>query len=110
MKKKALLLLLALTILVSSFTACGNGSQVQTPEGEEVQAIATQLQEGLATVEIKTNTEYSTNINLLTGIADLTDEAVGKRPVAVMVNNITPAFPQYGVAQADVIFEIELSS
>ncbi len=44
--------------------------------------------------------------NLLTGLDDLSQEAVGKRPVAVMVNNVEPALPQYGVAQADVIFEL----
>lgn len=44
--------------------------------------------------------------NLLTGVNDLSQEAVGKRPVAVMVNNVEEALPQYGVAQADVIFEI----
>lgn len=46
------------------------------------------------------------NQNLLTGLATLTDEAIGKRPVAVMVNNIEPALPQYGVEAADVIFEV----
>lgn len=44
--------------------------------------------------------------NLLTGIEDLTKEAVGKRPVAVMVNNVKDALPQYGVGKADVIFEL----
>lgn len=44
--------------------------------------------------------------NLLTGLPTLTDEAVGKRPVAVMVNNTKASFPQYGIAQADIIFEI----
>lgn len=46
------------------------------------------------------------NENLLTGIADLSDGAIGKRPVAVMVNNVEKALPQYGVAEADIIFEI----
>ena len=32
--------------------------------------------------------------------------AIGKRPVAVMVNNVMPAMPQYGVEEADLIFEI----
>ena len=44
--------------------------------------------------------------NLLTGIDDLSAEAVGKRPVAVMINNVEDALPQYGIAQADVIFEL----
>lgn len=46
------------------------------------------------------------NENILTGIGDLTQEAIGKRPVAVMVNNVEPALPQYGISKADVIFEI----
>ena len=46
------------------------------------------------------------NANILTGIGDLTQKAIGKRPVAVMVNNVEPALPQYGISQADVIFEI----
>ena len=46
------------------------------------------------------------NQNLLTGIGDLSKDAIGKRPVAVMINNVEPALPQYGITQADVIFEI----
>lgn len=46
------------------------------------------------------------NQNLLTGLNDLSNEAIGKRPVAVMINNIRDALPQYGVGAADVIFEI----
>ena len=46
------------------------------------------------------------NENLLTGIPDLTEGAIGKRPVAVMINNVKAALPQYGIAQADVIFEL----
>lgn len=46
------------------------------------------------------------NQNLLTGIPNLTEGAIGKRPVAVMVNNVADALPQYGISQADVIFEI----
>ena len=38
------------------------------------------------------------NQNLLTGVGDLSQEAIGKRPVAVMVNNIEPALPQYGIS------------
>lgn len=44
--------------------------------------------------------------NLLTGLDTLTEKAVGKRPLAVMINNVKDAMPQYGVAQADVIFEM----
>ena len=46
------------------------------------------------------------NQNLLTGWANLSEKAIGKRPVAVMVNNVEDALPQYGISQADVIFEL----
>lgn len=46
------------------------------------------------------------NQNLLTGFGNLSEKAIGKRPVAVMVNNVEPALPQYGIAQADIIFEL----
>lgn len=36
----------------------------------------------------------------------LTDGAIGKRPVAVMVNNVDAALPQYGISAADLIFEL----
>ena len=56
--------------------------------------------------ENKVEKKIYTNQNLLTGENTLTKEAIGKRPVAVMVNNIEPAMPQYGIEQADIIFEI----
>ena len=49
---------------------------------------------------------YTGNLNRLTGIMDLPDEAVGKRPVAVMINNIWDAMPQYGIEAADIIIEM----
>lgn len=54
--------------------------------------------------------EIPENQNLLTGVPDLTAEAIGKRPVAVMVNNIPDAMPQYGVGKADIIFEIPVEA
>ena len=44
--------------------------------------------------------------NPLTGETDYNPDAVGKRPVAVMVNNLKDALPQYGIEQADIIYEI----
>ena len=46
------------------------------------------------------------NENVLTGLPTLTDEAVGLRPVAVMVSNVRASMPQNGIGAADVIFEI----
>ena len=49
------------------------------------------------------------NENLLTGLPDLSDEAVGKRPVAVMISNLLMDLPQHGIDQADILFEIPLA-
>lgn len=43
--------------------------------------------------------------NPLTGVEGLSEEAVGKRPVAVMINNIDEALPQYGIGAADILVE-----
>lgn len=48
--------------------------------------------------------------NPLTGERGLSAAAVGKRPVAVMVNNVRAALPQYGIASADVIFELPVEA
>lgn len=50
--------------------------------------------------------EYRLNLNPLTGLYDVTDGGKGKRPVAIMVNNIEYSLPQYGIYTADIIFEM----
>ena len=113
MKLKKVMLFAAAFMLTASMTACSQKqntqpgqeetTQTETPsegenegnEGDAVQGAAVEPQE-----------EIPANQNLLTGVADLTDAAIGKRPVAVMVNNVSYAMPQYGVGQADIIFEI----
>lgn len=66
---------------------------------------ADQEDDGQSTVSVVE--EDKGNLNLLTGIyGQLSDEAVGKRPVAVMVNNISTAQPvQTGLNKADIVFE-----
>lgn len=49
-------------------------------------------------------------VNLLTGQPGLSQAAVGKRPVAVMVNNIKDSLPQYGVSEADLLFELPVEA
>lgn len=60
----------------------------------------------ISMVETPVKNGPSANQNLLTGIDDLTQEAIGKRPVAVMINNVEDALPQYGITKADIIFEL----
>ena len=46
-----------------------------------------------------------TDFNRLTGLDDLSKAGKGKRPVAVMINNIRASLPQYGIFDADLMFE-----
>lgn len=54
----------------------------------------------------KETAEIKVDVNPLTGLEGISKEAVGKRPIAVMVNNHKEALPQYGIGDADIIFEI----
>lgn len=91
--KRIIAFFLSVTLLVLCFAACG-------AENEET------------TTELTTTTEAVTekpepgNINLLTGLPTLSDKAVGKRPMAVMINNIKQSLPQYGIGKADIMYEI----
>lgn len=50
--------------------------------------------------------EKTTVLNPLTGLEDLDEDAVGKRPVAIMINNVTMAWSvQKGLTEADIVYE-----
>jgi len=61
--------------------------------------------------ETKNNTETSeqtvskTLVNPLTGENNLKADAAGKRPVAVVVNNVPAARPQWGLCTPDIVVE-----
>ncbi len=48
-----------------------------------------------------------TAYNYLTGEYTLAQDRVGYRPYCVSINNISACWPQYGIAQADMMIEIE---
>lgn len=100
---KKIMLVMMLLVLTVFVCACGGSDDVdeQAGQDEQVEQEAQGGSENAPLVE-----RESSDLNLLTGLDTLSEEAKGKRPVAVMVNNIAPSFPQYGIAQADIIFEI----
>lgn len=104
--RKILIFLLVLVLAMSSLTACQNGSSTSGDINTEGKTASAKIVSAIETTQIKVDIQVAANINLLTGMPDLTKEAMGKRPVAVMINNIPKAFPQYGVEAADIIFEI----
>ena len=100
--RKILVFLLVLVLGGMLITACGKSNSTALDGKTE----SSKAGSALASANPKGDVYVSANINLLTGVQDLTPEAYGKRPVAVMVNNIKPSFPQYGIEAADIIFEI----
>lgn len=92
--KRITALFLAL-IMLMSFTACGGKEEEETTTTE------------ITTTEPTTAAPVvAESINRLTGLPTLSKEAYGKRPVAIMINNIKAALPQYGVSDADIMFEV----
>lgn len=113
MKKRIFALCSALLLSLTVFAGCGS-KPTEESDASEPEATAT----AAPTAEAESSAAESTaepaeapstepaNVNLLTGLPTLTDGAIGKRPVAVMVNNVDAALPQYGISAADLIFEL----
>lgn len=111
MKLKKVMLFTAAFMLAASMTACGQKEDTQQKDTAQTENSSKGEQkddqgEAVQGAAVEPEEEIPANQNLLTGVPDLTDGAIGKRPVAVMVNNVSYAMPQYGVSQADIIFEI----
>lgn len=98
--KKKLVMLLSLMLIAAMLPGCSK------KEEEPADVVTEQEPQVEEPEEPEPEVEIPENQNLLTGLPDLSDEAIGKRPVAVMVNNVPDAMPQYGVEEADIIFEI----
>lgn len=93
-----------LVVLLVSIWMCACSKQEDTTEKVEVSMPQTDVVE--EAMPHLTEIPVPKNQNLLTGVGDLSKEAIGKRPVAVMINNVPAALPQYGISQADVVFEL----
>lgn len=82
-------------VMLFGCTACGNKDDDETTT--------------LSSSEVQSTTELTTtkieNMNPLTGLAGLSDEAMGTRPTAVVVENAAAARPQWGLSTPDVLIE-----
>lgn len=78
---------LALTLL-AGFTACKSANDKTEPAG----------------VTTPTEAEVST-VNPLTNSIDFSADSIGKRPIAIVINNQPQARPQWGLNSADAVFE-----
>ena len=97
--KRLLCILLALTMSVCLFTACGGGDEGTAVSGGSAEPAVE------ATPE-PTPEPYEANV--LTGYEKDADYPEGQRITAVMVNNIAQCRPQRGLSAADMLFEIKV--
>lgn len=80
---------MALTLAATAFSACGKDEKPLVPDDSSAPV---------------TEAAVQSNKNPLTGL-EVRAEALGKRPIAVMVENSPQARPQWGLSSPDVVIE-----
>ncbi len=88
-------IMLALSLVISSFAGCGKDEIEQESTETTTEAVE----------ETTTEPPIPENVNPLTGVADLSENAVGSRPIAIMVENSPSARPQWGITTPDIVIE-----
>ncbi|MEA4919591.1 MAG: DUF3048 domain-containing protein [Clostridiaceae bacterium] len=97
--KKVLILVL---MIAAVFTACGMN---ETDNGGK--QTDTRISETPDEGEKGDEFVPDGNVNPLTGLCDgISDSALEQRPVAIMVSNSYDSLPQWGISQADIIYEM----
>ncbi len=91
---KSLSLTVALILIISSFAGCGK----KTEDDTTTTAPSTTQETTAAPVIAK--------VNPLTGEADYPEKLLGNRSVFVSVENHPEARPQWGIASADIVWEM----
>ena len=105
MKLKTNQWLALLFVGAAVLTGCAGMSSQLTPETTAASQTTTAKTTASTTTETTQKTVLG-ELDPLTGEYVLDAAAVGKRPVAVMVNNLKGALPQYGIEAADIIYEL----
>ncbi len=82
-------------VMLFGCTACGNKDDNNTTTTTSTTTQST----------TESTTAQLGNINPLTGLYGLSDEAMGTRPTAVVVENSAAARPQWGLSSPDVLVE-----
>jgi hypothetical protein len=119
MKKKSVILMLAIAMTASSLTACGSQSTSTTEPATEINfadiagTTTDVVKETETATEVETTTEVETEEESHEGMyrSELTNEWIdeslqNQRPIAVMVDNEKTALPHYGLTEADVVYEL----
>ena len=111
---KILTLLLVLSMVLCVFAGCSEVTSNSELAESAQQSSEEVSSEEESSEEVSSEEDVSSeeaqvpqgNQNPLTGTFDLDEGAIGKRPVAIMINNIKVALPQSGIADADLIYEM----
>lgn len=111
--KRIISLLLAAVLICTCFYGCGKKEEEPSVTDESTTAAQAAEEETTEPLEIEQTIPTDPDkdaegnyINRLTGLYDVSEEASGKRPMAVMISNIKAALPQYGISDADILYEI----
>ncbi len=108
--KTALCAVLCLSLSLPVLSGCGSDPAPVSSEPEESSFLlpepSSEPEPVSSEPEPEPEPEPAGPRNPLTGEADYPESAVGKRPVAIMVNNIDAAVPHRGLSAADVIYEV----
>lgn len=86
---KTIVLILTVSLICCAFASCGEEKNIEAD----------------TTTPVNTTAPVPTNINPLTGVADMKESAIGSRPIAVMVENSPDARPQWGLCTPDIVVE-----
>ncbi|MEG1181293.1 MAG: DUF3048 domain-containing protein, partial [Oscillospiraceae bacterium] len=100
--KKVISLLLCM-VIAFMMTACGGSGEAIDLAEEDPETKGMSTDAGTS-IEV---TSAKESLNPLTGKKDLANDAVGMRPYAISVNNISSSLPQKGILNADITYEIE---
>lgn len=101
MKKAALFM----AVCCIALAGCGKSEADNTEETNKTEDVAVETETAEPETEEVVIAEPGAPRNLLTG--EVTDETIAsQRPVSCMIGNTVDAMPQYGLADADLIYEV----
>ena len=104
--KATLCAVLCLNLALPALSGCGSGTEELSSEPEESSVILPEPSSQPEEPSSEPEPEPAGPLNPLTGEADYPETALGKRPIAIMVNNIDAAVPHRGLSAADVLYEV----
>lgn len=111
---KAISIVIILLMIIPFAVSCsGNTAETSPTISQSAETSVTTASQDTTASSTNETIETITNgyaINPLTGIQDMDPINIGKKSVAIVVNNHYKSIPQRGISQADVIYEYETES